>query len=200
MSNKSESIKVIRKAILVLLLSTLIFFYFIAAPAYVKVDDTNTFRNTKQFTSVDDDTSIDGVEVALNQYNGAEIKSAAENVVLSDTVWALQEKENAERLAQNIPGIDLAQNDPQAKKMGPAAKAGEYIDDSAITTLVKGRLLSQKGLDSLDISVETNNGVVTLSGEVDNEAQIGLAENVVKETKGVQEVDNKLVVKKAASQ
>ena len=74
--------------------------------------------------------------------------------------------------------------------------ATRYLDDSALTAKVKGKILTQKGLDSLDIKVVTVNGDVTLIGDVENAAQIGLAESVVKDVEGVKRVNNELVLKK----
>src|SRR3546814_13414248 len=50
----------------------------------------------------------------------------------------------------------------------PAHKteAGQYVSDSATTAKVKTALLAEKGLKSTDISVETKNGTVQLSGFV----------------------------------
>lgn len=73
-----------------------------------------------------------------------------------------------------------------------------YLDDSKITALVKGQLLTQKGIDSLDIKVVTENGVVTLSGEVDEQSQISLAENTVRKVDGVVAVVNRLVYENVA--
>ena len=73
---------------------------------------------------------------------------------------------------------------------------GEYLDDAAITAKVKGTFVGQKGLDSLDIKVVTVDGAVTLMGDVDNQSQIGLAENAAKQVEGVKRVDNQLVLKK----
>ena len=87
---------------------------------------------------------------------------------------------------------DSAKGDMKTK----SESVGEYVDDAAITTAVKGSFLTQKGLDSLDISVETTDGVVVLTGKVDSDAQIGLAEKVAKEVKGVKNVVNKLTLKK----
>ena len=87
---------------------------------------------------------------------------------------------------------DSAKGDMKTK----SESVGEYVDDAAITTAVKGSFLTQKGLDSLDISVETTDGVVVLTGKVDSDAQIGLAEQVAKEVKGVKNVVNKLTLKK----
>lgn len=75
-------------------------------------------------------------------------------------------------------------------------QVSDYIDDAGTTALVKGKILGQSGLDSLDISVETANGVVTLTGEVDNKSQVELAGQVAEEAKGVRNVVNKLTLKR----
>lgn len=82
------------------------------------------------------------------------------------------------------------------QKQEDQQSAGEYMDDAAVTTKVKGKFVGQKGLDSLDIKVVTVDGTVTLMGDVDDKAQIALAEKVTREVKGVKAVDNRLVVKK----
>ncbi len=72
---------------------------------------------------------------------------------------------------------------------------GEYIDDSVITTRVKTKLLSEEGLETLQISVETFKGTVQLSGFVDTESQREQAETLTRMVKGVQSVRNDIVVK-----
>jgi len=47
---------------------------------------------------------------------------------------------------------------------------GEYLDDTAITTKVKAKLLADSEVSGLAINVETFKGVVQLSGFVDNKA------------------------------
>jgi len=61
--------------------------------------------------------------------------------------------------------------------------------DGWITTKVKTELMATKGIPSTDISVTTNNGVVTLSGNVDSSAQVQKAVAVAKGIKGVHDVD-----------
>ena len=56
-------------------------------------------------------------------------------------------------------------------------------------------ILATKDLKSLQISVETRQGEVTLSGAVDNEAAKMKAEQVVSEIEGVKSVKNGLEVK-----
>ena len=88
---------------------------------------------------------------------------------------------------------------PLAMRAAPPAaeKTGEYIDDSVLTTKVKAALLAEKNLKSLDISVESTDGVVTLSGKVMSSAQRKQAVDVAKHVKGVKDVHNALTLKNA---
>lgn len=71
-------------------------------------------------------------------------------------------------------------------------EAGQYVADSAITAKVKTAFIAERNLKSLDINVETQNGIVQLSGYVISSAQIEQAEDVAKRVKGVKEVKNDL--------
>ncbi len=72
---------------------------------------------------------------------------------------------------------------------------GEVIDDSVITTKAKAAILRTENLKTLQISVETRQGEVTLSGVVDNEAAKMKAEEVVRSVGGVTSVKNNLEIK-----
>lgn len=80
-----------------------------------------------------------------------------------------------------------------------AEKTGEFLSDAALTTKVKTALLAEKNLKSLGINVESTDGVVTLSGEVPNEASIEQAEAVTEAVEGVKDVHNKLELKNQQS-
>lgn len=84
------------------------------------------------------------------------------------------------------------QQQTNAHTISGKANDNSYFDDAAVTAVVKGKILGQKGLDSMDISVETVQGVVTLNGTVDNESQVGLAESVTRNADGVRGVVNNL--------
>jgi hyperosmotically inducible periplasmic protein len=71
----------------------------------------------------------------------------------------------------------------------------EVISDSTITTKVKTALLAEKDVNSLDISVETFDRIVQLSGFVDSQWQIDKAVKVASGVAGVQHVKNDLVRK-----
>lgn len=69
---------------------------------------------------------------------------------------------------------------------------GGYLTDAGITTKVKAALLTEKSLKSLPIGVETNDGVVTLSGGVRTAAEMKHAEDVARHVQGVRDVRNVL--------
>lgn len=73
-------------------------------------------------------------------------------------------------------------------------KVGDFMDDSTITARVKAALIDDKNIRSSDISVKTENKVVTLSGSVDSAEQKDLAVNAAKTVKGVTTVNDQLNV------
>lgn len=83
---------------------------------------------------------------------------------------------------------------PAAGAESAAHRAGDYIDDSALTAKVKAAFLGEKNLKSLALSVESTDGVVTLSGKVASSAQIDQAMDVAKRVKGVKDVRNALTL------
>ncbi len=74
-------------------------------------------------------------------------------------------------------------------------KVAEAVDDAAITTKVKTALLAEPGLKSLEISVDTRDGTVTLTGKVDSPDQRDRAKQVAQTTGGVKGVVDNLAVK-----
>ncbi|PVF33208.1 molecular chaperone OsmY [Yersinia pestis] len=79
-------------------------------------------------------------------------------------------------------------------------KVDNYMSDSAVTAKVKSALLEEKSLKSTDISVETSNGVVTLSGFLNSQAEIETAVEIAGNVEGVKSVSDKLHVKDQKSQ
>ena len=81
------------------------------------------------------------------------------------------------------------------KMSAQSNKVGVVIEDAEITTRVKAAVFAMPGLDTLKISVDTVNGVVTLSGLVDTQADHDMAETLAQGIEGVRQVDNKLAIK-----
>lgn len=73
-----------------------------------------------------------------------------------------------------------------------SAKAEVAMDDAEITTKVKAAIFAEAGLKTLQISVDTVKGVVTLSGSVDSAANSDKAKSLAGAVSGVKGVDNKL--------
>jgi len=76
-------------------------------------------------------------------------------------------------------------------------KMGAAISDTTITTKIKGAILAEAGLSSLQISVDTMDGEVTLSGSVDSQHNIDRAKEVASSVAGVKKVKNQLALKPA---
>jgi hyperosmotically inducible periplasmic protein len=72
--------------------------------------------------------------------------------------------------------------------------AGQNIDDSTLTTSVKSSLAGERLNTLTRVGVETNNGVVYLTGEVETAAEKSRAGTVAAQVKGVKQVVNNLQV------
>lgn len=79
-------------------------------------------------------------------------------------------------------------------------KVGGFMDDSSITAKVKAALVDHESIKSTDISVKTDNKVVTLSGFVESQAQAEQAVSVAKSVEGVASVSDKLHVRDGKNQ
>jgi len=73
---------------------------------------------------------------------------------------------------------------------------GENIDDSYITGAVKTKLASDKMVTLTRVGVETNNGIVNLTGEVETAEQKSHIGSLAGQVKGVKQVINNLQVRK----
>lgn len=71
---------------------------------------------------------------------------------------------------------------------------GEAASDAEITAKVKTKLLADKRTDGLKIDVDTQSGVVYLSGQVKSADERKTAETLAKEINGVSSVENNLQV------
>ncbi|ANN67967.1 BON domain-containing protein [Bordetella bronchialis] len=91
-----------------------------------------------------------------------------------------------------LPAAHAADNADTSGKQKQSV--GEYASDTVVTTKVKAAIVADKSLSALDIAVETNNGVVTLTGTVASAAQSDTATHVARGVEGVKQVRNNLKV------
>ncbi|MEW9570422.1 BON domain-containing protein [Rhodanobacter sp. Si-c] len=90
--------------------------------------------------------------------------------------------------ALGIAGAALAA--PQMSSSSDhSADASQAVSDAWITTKVKSELGTTKGVKSMDVTVKTVNGVVTLTGVLATQTDVRKAVAAAKSVKGVRDVD-----------
>lgn len=109
------------------------------------------------------------------------------------------QRDLAQELAMSIDGIDTVSNqlqvNPRLREDHHSSPAwSEHPSDSALLAKVKTRLLANINLPGARINVETRQGHVTLSGEVDHRDQRELAYYTALNTQGVRSVESNLGV------
>ena len=121
--------------------------------------------------------------------NPIDVKVADGVATLKGTVDSNTERDMAVRLA-SVSGVRVV--DDQLKVGSAGAQA--TLEDSAITTKIKTEILANTDLRRSDISVATNNGVVTLTGTVPSQEMRQLAVDLARHTGGVTHVQDQLRV------
>jgi osmotically-inducible protein OsmY len=109
-------------------------------------------------------------------------------VTLSGKVKDKDDKALAEDTVKNLPGVTRVKNDITLDSGHPEKS------DGWIAWKVRGRLLVKGNVSAATTKVSVTDGVVTLTGTADNEAQKTLTEVYAKEIEGVKSVRNEIVV------
>ena len=133
-------------------------------------------------------SNTEGLDIDVTTNNGV--------VTLSGTAQSDAAKDLAGMLAKDTDGVHRVDNEIRvnadataaAKAQNAADDAGEAISDAWITSKIKSSYLLSSNLSGLDISVDTKNGVVALSGTVMSSEEKDLAIQTAKNIKGVKEV------------
>ena len=74
------------------------------------------------------------------------------------------------------------------------ASSGNVVSDTIVTGKVKAAITAETGMKDSDISVKTENGLVTLTGTVKSEDQVTLASALAQRQEGVNRVENQVAV------
>jgi hyperosmotically inducible protein len=101
-----------------------------------------------------------------------------------------QKTATAGKLAFTGIGHGAVQVTDQSKEA--LARTGGKVQDGWITTKVKTELATTKGVKSADVHVDTDAGVVRLTGTVDSSMAAQRAIETALKTKGVEAVDSQL--------
>lgn len=115
-------------------------------------------------------------------------------VTLSGFVESQAQAEKAVSVTKGVEGVKSV-SDKLHVRDGKEQSAKGYAGDAATTSEIKAKLLADDIVPSRHVKVETTDGVVQLSGEVESKAQSDRAESIAKAIDGVKSVKNDLKVK-----
>jgi hyperosmotically inducible periplasmic protein len=140
---------------------------------------------------------------ALSPYlRASDIKVSVEDsrATLKGKVAEEVNRDLAQQIALGVGGIKSVDNQiVVVADHSPAARTsdrgyGDVVDDATITATVKSKLMWSAHTEGSAINVDTNFGKVTLTGPADTAAAKAFAGRIAMNTRGVNAVDNRLLV------
>lgn len=160
------------------------------------------------------DAWIDGKAEATLLFNGNldsfDINTDVDNgnVILTGKVENSVDKKLAEELVANIDGVKSVDNKltivEKRKDMSEGSmsddmktaydKSTSELTDAKIATVIKTRLLMDTDISGFDIDVDVEAGNVTLTGDVDSDAERDLVIAIAKGASDVKDVEDNLRV------
>lgn len=160
----------------------------VALPAHAKqtageeIDDSAITAEVK--AALFDHKDTHATKINVETYKGI--------VQLSGFVSTQAEKDTAGRIAHDTKGVKAVHNDVA---LHPSTSVGTKLDDTVLTSKVKAALMDAADVKSGQINVETEGGIVQLSGFVSGEGMRERAGKVAGDVSGVKRVENVLIVK-----
>jgi len=120
-------------------------------------------------------------------------------VTLQGEATSQAEKDLTTEYARDVEGVKDVKNEMTVSDTSGRAPwtVIETIDDASITAQVKMALLFHRSTSALYTKVRTMHGVVTLSGKARNAAEKDLAAKLVKDIKGVKNVENQMTIEES---
>jgi hyperosmotically inducible protein len=122
-----------------------------------------------------------------------EVQTREGVVYLTGVVDTEAARREAGRIAWRTEGVRGVENDLTVGER----TVGDWVDDVMISSKVKSRLIANSDIKAGDIDVSSSQGVVTLIGRVGSASIKKEAEHIARDTSGVTEVHNELLVGKA---
>ncbi|HVY54038.1 MAG TPA: BON domain-containing protein [Gammaproteobacteria bacterium] len=164
-------------------------FMFFSASAFAKIDTPidDSIITTKIKSKIAMEKALSIFKIGVTTVNGI--------VTLTGKVNSDADASKAIEIAQATDGV----KDVDASQLN-IAQSSQPVTDVAITAKVKGmfikeKLFGDKDISAMSINVETNNGIVYLTGKADNQQQIDNAIKIAESVNGVKKVDSRVTVK-----
>jgi hyperosmotically inducible periplasmic protein len=153
-------------------------------------DDATITANVK--SALEADRSTSEINPSIDTKNKIVIvHGVAENQAQKDLVThIITGVTGVQHVVNEMTVAGVASNQPQA--------TGQGVDDESITARAKTALDANASTTNLDVAVETNNGVVTVAGTADNQAQKELVTRILSDVNGVNGVDNEMTIMEQA--
>jgi len=153
------------------------------APEKTPMNDTWLTAKTKIALAAD--SRVKGRQIDVETTQGI--------VLLRGKVDSDAAKQASAEIAKMLDGVKSVTNDLEV--VAPAAREAVEDKDDAITTHVKEQMDKDSHLKKASIAVQTNAGVVSLTGEVRDLMTSGNASWTARQVAGVKSVKNDLTVK-----
>lgn len=174
------------KNLLLVTLAALVFL--LAGPAHAQASSTDTADDAVIAATIKagllDNRNTSGTRINVDSYRGV--------VQLSGFARSEGEKAAATKVAESVSGVKSVVN---SVAVAPATSLSTKLDDSLVTGKVKAALMDAADVKSVQINVETHDGVTQLAGFVASEAMKDKAGRITAGIDGVKRVDNVLVVR-----
>jgi hyperosmotically inducible protein len=158
-----------------------------AAAGYKVATDERTVRRiwndsaitTKVKNALREDPDVSALKVDVDVLEGV--------VILTGVIENQNAARRAVEVAREVPGVREVKSNLQIGKKS----WGQALEDKVIGSKIKAKLINEPGIRSLNIDVDVNNGVVTLSGLVEYQYQKNRAIEIAQNTTGtIKVIDN----------
>jgi hyperosmotically inducible protein len=155
-----------------------------AAAGYKVATDERTVRRiwndstitTKVKSALREDPDVSALKVDVDVLEGV--------VILTGVIENQNAARRAVEVAREVQGVREVKSNLQIGKKN----WGQALEDKVIGSKIKAKLINEPGIRSLNIDVDVNNGVVTLSGLVEYQYQKNRAIEIAQNTAGTKKV------------
>lgn len=163
-----------------------------AAGAYKVATDERSMGQIWDDSSIEARINLELVQSSKVNSVNIDVHVVDGVVILNGLVDSLEEAKEAEAIAEREPHKKGVKN----QLMIGTRTFGQVIDDNVIWNRIKGALINEKGIRSLNIDVNVRKGEVFLSGILENENQRLRVLKIAGAITGVKQVTDNLMVKK----
>jgi osmotically-inducible protein OsmY len=130
-----------------------------------------------------------------------DVSTSNGTVTLDGSVTTESERRHALSIARSVAGVREVTDNLDVAPGADAARVGTpemgpltAVEDAWVTTKIQSKYFLDELVKGRRVDVETQNGVVTLSGEVQSQTEKRRAEELARDTDGVIRVQNRLAI------